>query len=94
MSRSFEGIHAAVVAVDHEQGRSGAVDLGVHFEAVDIVILTGRGVVAIRNRLVCWARAAVTKRVDDRKSAAKDFMITAARALGLMYPPILHIERV
>ena len=51
MSRSFEGIHAAVVAVDHEQGRTGAVDLGVHFEAVDIVILTGRGVVAIRNRL-------------------------------------------
>ena len=47
----FEGVHAAVVAVDHEQGRPGAVDLSVHFEAVDVVILPGCGVAAIRDRL-------------------------------------------
>jgi hypothetical protein len=39
----FEGLHAAAVAVDHEEGWAGAVDFGVHFEAVDVVVLAGGG---------------------------------------------------
>ena len=42
-----EGRHAAAVAMDHEERGAGAVDFGVHFEAVDVVVFAGRGVVAV-----------------------------------------------
>ena len=47
----IEGAHAAVVSVDHEQGRPGAVDFGVHLEAVDVVVFAGGGIVAVGDRL-------------------------------------------
>ncbi len=34
-------------AVDHEEWRAGAVDFGVHFEAVDVVVFAGGEVVAV-----------------------------------------------
>jgi hypothetical protein len=42
-----EGAHVAAVAVDHEERRAGAIDLGVHLEAVDVVELADGGIVVV-----------------------------------------------
>ena len=44
-----EGAHVAVVAMNHQQGRSAAIDFGLHLEPVDVVELAGGLIVVVRN---------------------------------------------
>jgi hypothetical protein len=44
---SLEIFDGAAVAVDNKQGLAFSVDLAVHFEAADIVVFPGGGVISV-----------------------------------------------